>query len=287
MSGRTSGKTKVATTTGPVGQEQTQGDEGKPLASGHDPSAQSSKSPARDYSGVNVITAHSGLTQDNALLRLDTVSNSAATAVESTTEDSVMSQEVGDDNDPVGVEVAATTTGEEGNLVVMAVSGVSKAPDEDEGQNGETACAHSKVAVDSVTEVADAGETLLPQLVTSSTAEKVPPFNLPALQPASPPTIRLTSPPDSSHSSDKSARIFTTPGEVPPISMTKLATDIEDLRSCQRRHEVAISRNTGAGGQRTDYNGREGRGGNATANGRHVTASGRHRSYLGQGGQKF
>jgi hypothetical protein len=116
------------------------------------------------------------------------------------------------------------------------------------------------VTVDSVTEVADAGETLLPQLVTSSTAEKVPPLNLAALQSASPPTIWLTSPPVSSHSSDKSTHegteheddsvsptdastkaqghssageisIFTTPGEVPPISMTKLATDIEDLRT--------------------------------------------------------
>jgi hypothetical protein len=133
-----------------------------PLASGHDPTAQSSKSTARDYSDVNVttlrtaphkhqlsmhgtkqdlitrlgksdddiklaaVTSHSGLTQDNALLRLDTVSNSATTAAESTTEDSVMSQEVGDDNDPVGVEVVITTVGEEGNLVVKTVSGVSK-----------------------------------------------------------------------------------------------------------------------------------------------------------------
>ncbi len=305
MSGRTSGKTKVAQAAGPTGQEQAQGGEGKPLASGHDPPAQSSKSPARDYSGVNVTTlrtalrkrqlsmqgtrqdlivrlgksdednklaaatAHSGLAQDTALLRVDTASNSAATATESTTEDSAMSQEVGDANDPVGVEVASTTAGEEGTLVVMTVSGVSKAPDEDEGKNGEAACTHSEVAVDIVPEVADAGEPLLPQLVTSSTAEKVPPLNLAALQPASPPTIRLTSPPGSSHSSDKSAHegtehgaasvsppdastkaqghssageisIFTTPREVPPISMTKLTTNIEDLRTELRTRDAEM-----------------------------------------------
>ncbi len=289
-----------------MGQEQDQGGEGKPLASRHDPPAQSSKSPVRDYSGVNVTTlrtalrkrqlsmqgtrqdliarlgksdednklaaatAHSGLAPDTALLCVDTVSNSAATAAESTTEDSTMSQEVGDTNDPVGVEVASSTAGEEGNLVVMTVSGVSKAPGEDEGKNGEAACAHSEVAVTSVTEVADAGEPLLPQLITSSTADKVPPLNLATLQTASPPTIRLTSPPGSSHSSDKSTHegtehgtvsvspsdaspkaqghnsageisIFTTPGEVPPISMTKLSTDIEDLRTELRTRDAEMA----------------------------------------------
>ncbi len=158
MSGRTSGKTKVAEAAGPVGQEQAQGGEGQQLASGHDPPAQSSKSSARDYSGVNVTTlrtplrnrklsmqgtreqliaqlrksdedrkltggtAHSGLAQDNAPLHLDTESNSAATAAENTPKDSAVSQEVGG-NDPVGVEVAATTAGKEANLLVrMLVS---------------------------------------------------------------------------------------------------------------------------------------------------------------------
>jgi hypothetical protein len=173
---------------------------------------------------------------------------------------------VGDTNDPVGVEVAVSTAGEEGNLVVMVVSGVSKTPGEDEGKNGEAASAHSGVTVASVTEVEDAGEPLLPQLITSSTVDNVPPLNLAVFQPASPPTIRLTSPPDSSHSSDKSAHegtehgadslsppdaspkeqghnsageisIFTTLGEVPPISMTKLVTDIEDLRTEQRTRD--------------------------------------------------
>jgi hypothetical protein len=197
----------------------------------------------------------------NALLLLDTETSSVATAADGTTVDSAGSQEVGDDYESGGVPLAATTAGEGDSRIVMDGLGVSEAPGEDEGQNGEAACAHSEVAVDSVTEVADAGETLLPQLVTSSTAvltaEKVPPLNLAALQPASPPTIRLPSPPGSSHSSDKSAHegtehgpdsvsppdastkaqghssageisIFTTSGEVPPISMTKLATDIEE-----------------------------------------------------------
>jgi hypothetical protein len=110
MSGRTSGKTKVAEAAGPVGQAKAQGGGGQQLTSGHDPPPQSSKSPARDYSGVNVTTlrtalrnrgltmqgtreqlitrlrksdedsklaggtAHSGLAQDNAPLHLITES---------------------------------------------------------------------------------------------------------------------------------------------------------------------------------------------------------------------
>ncbi len=61
MSGRTSGQTKVSQEPGPVGQEQAQGGEGKPLSSGHDPTAQSSKSPVRDYSDVNVTTLRTDL----------------------------------------------------------------------------------------------------------------------------------------------------------------------------------------------------------------------------------
>ncbi len=180
-----------------------------------------------------------------------------------------MSQEVGDTYESGGVPLAAKTAGEGDRRIVMDGLGVSKAPGEDEGQNGESVCAHSEVVVDSVTEVADVGEALLPQLVTSSTSEKVPPLNLATLQPASPPTIRLTSPPGSSHSSDKSVHegtvhgvdlvsppdastkaqghssageiiIFTTSGEVPPISMTKLATDIEDLRTELRTRDAEM-----------------------------------------------
>jgi hypothetical protein len=54
-------------------------------------------------------------------------SNSATTAGERTPEDSAVSQEVDDANDPVGVEVAATTAGKEDNLIVMDVLGVSRA----------------------------------------------------------------------------------------------------------------------------------------------------------------
>jgi hypothetical protein len=109
-------------------------------------------------------------------------------------------------------------------------------------------CAHSEVTVDGKTEVADAGEILLPQQVTSSAVVQVPPLNLAALQAASPPTIRLATPTGSSHSSDKSVHkgtehgadsvstpntstkvqghssagensIFATPGEVQPNRM--------------------------------------------------------------------
>jgi hypothetical protein len=109
MSGRTSGKTKVAQAAGPAGQVQAQGGGGT-LTSGHDPTTQSSKSAVHDYSGVNVTTlrtalrkrqlstegvkkdlierlqksdkdnnltaatAHSGLAQVNVILRLDAVS---------------------------------------------------------------------------------------------------------------------------------------------------------------------------------------------------------------------
>jgi hypothetical protein len=62
--------------------------------------------------------------------------SAVATAADSTTETSVGSQEVGDANEPVGVEVAATTAGEADNLIVMDVLGVSMAPGEDEGQDG-------------------------------------------------------------------------------------------------------------------------------------------------------
>jgi hypothetical protein len=116
------------------------------------------------------------------------------------------------------------------------------------------------VTVDGETEVADAGELLLPQQVPSSAVVQVPPLNLAALQPASPPTIRLATVTGSSHSSDRSAHegadqgaasvstpnastkvqghigagetsIFATPGEVQPNRMDRLATDSEDLRS--------------------------------------------------------
>jgi hypothetical protein len=60
------------------------------------------------------------------------------------------------------------------------------------------------VTVDGETEVADAGELLLPQQVPSSVVVQVPPLNLAALQSASPPTIRLAPPTGSSHSSDRS-----------------------------------------------------------------------------------
>jgi hypothetical protein len=179
------------------------------------------------------------------------------------------------DFEPLGGSVRTglpgVEAGEEGTLVVMTVSGVPKAPGEDEGKHVEAAYTHSEVAVDSVPEVADTGEPLLPQLVTSSTVEKVPPLNLAALQPASPPTIRLTSPPGSSHSSDKSAHegtdhgtsssvsppdtstkaqghssageisIFTTPGEVPPISMTKVATTVDTRLQSVETQALAVN----------------------------------------------
>jgi hypothetical protein len=203
MSGRTSGKTKVAQAAGPEGQEQAQGGGGT-LASGHDPPEQSSKSPAQDYSSVSVTTlrtalrkrqlstegvkkdliarlqksdddnklaaatAHSGWAQDNAILRLHAASIPADPVTENTTEDSVMSQ------DPTGVQVAATTAGEEDNSPVIDVLGVSGAPDED----GAAAFAHSEVTVDGTTEVADAGETLLPQQLTYSAEAQLPPLDL-------------------------------------------------------------------------------------------------------------
>ncbi len=109
MSGRTSGRNRVANEVGQTGQADTQhGNGGKTFATVHDQPAQSSKSPARDYSGENVTTlmtalrkhglsmqgtkeelitrlrksdedsklaggtAYSGLAQDNVLLHLDT-----------------------------------------------------------------------------------------------------------------------------------------------------------------------------------------------------------------------
>jgi hypothetical protein len=62
-------------------------------------------------------------------------------------------EEVGDTNDPVGVEVAATTAGKEANLLVMDVLGVSRTPGEEEGHNGAAACTHSEVTVDGETPV--------------------------------------------------------------------------------------------------------------------------------------
>jgi uncharacterized Fe-S cluster protein YjdI len=123
-------------------------------------------------------TAHSGLAQDNAILSLDTASIPSASTTESTTEDSAMAQAVGEANDPVGVQFAAPTAGEENKLLEIDVLGVSGAPDEDAGQNGAATCAHSEVTVDGTTEVADAGETLLPQHVAYSAAVQVPPLDM-------------------------------------------------------------------------------------------------------------
>ncbi len=64
--------------------------------------------------------------------------------------------------------------------------GVSMAPDQDEGHNSVTTGAHSEETVDGISEVADAGEILLTQQVTSSAAVQVPPLHLEALQPVSP-----------------------------------------------------------------------------------------------------
>ena len=82
--------------------------------------------------------------------------------------------------------------------------GVSKEPGQDEGHNSAAAGAHSEVSVDGISEGTDVGEILLTQQVTSSAAVQVPPLHLAALQPASPPTIRLAIPTGSSHSSDDS-----------------------------------------------------------------------------------
>jgi hypothetical protein len=134
------------------------------------------------------------------------------------------------------------------------------APDQDEGHNSEAAGSHSEVTVDDISEVADTGEILLPQQVTSLAVVQVPPLHLATLQPASPPTIRLAIPTDSSHSNDNSeiegaqrgpttvstpntstraqenssaveTSIFATPGQVQPNRMGQLTTDFEDLRT--------------------------------------------------------
>jgi hypothetical protein len=260
MSGRTSGRNRVASEVGQAGQADAQyGNGGKTFTTVHDQPAQSSKSPARDYSGVNVTTlrtalrnrglsmqdtkeelierlrksdegsklaggtAHSGLTQDNALSHLDTESNSATTATERTPADSVVSQEVGDVNDPVGVEVAANSwKGRQSNCDGRFGSFQG----EDEGQNGAAACTHSEVTVDGETEVPDAGELLLPQQVTSSAVVQVPPLKLAVLHPASPPTIRLATPTGSSHSSDKSAHEGTDHGAA-SVSTSNVSTNLQ------------------------------------------------------------
>jgi hypothetical protein len=140
----------------------------------------------------------------NVLLRLDTETSSVATTTDDTTVDSAGSQEVDDDYESVGVPVATTTAGEDDNRIVMDCLGVSMAPGQDEGHNSATVGAHSEVSVDGISEVTDVGEILLTQQVTSSAAVQVPPLHLAALQPASPPTIRLAIPTGSSHSSDDS-----------------------------------------------------------------------------------
>ena len=138
--------------------------------------------------------------------------------------------------------------------------GVSMVSDQDEGHSSVAAGAHSEVAVEGISEVADAGEILLPQQVTTSTVVQVPPLHLSALQPASPPTIRIAIPTGSSHSSNDSelegaqggattvstpntsiraqqhssageTSISATPGEVQPNRMGQLTTDSEDLRT--------------------------------------------------------
>jgi hypothetical protein len=99
----------------------------------------------------------------NALLCLDTETSSVATAADGTTMDSVGSQEVGDVYESGGVPVAGTTAAEDDSRIVMDGLGVSMAPGQDEGHNSAAAGAHSEVAVDGISEVADAGEILLPQ----------------------------------------------------------------------------------------------------------------------------
>jgi hypothetical protein len=140
----------------------------------------------------------------NSLLCLDTDTSSVATAADDTTVDSTGSEEVGDAYESVGVPVVETTTGEDDNRIVMDGLGVSMTPDQDEGHNSTTAGAHSEVVVDGIYDVADAGEILLSQEVTSSVVVQVPPLHLTGLHPSSPPTIRLAIPTGSSHSSDDS-----------------------------------------------------------------------------------
>jgi hypothetical protein len=71
----------------------------------------------------------------NVLLRLDTETSSVATAADGTTVNSAGSQEVGDAYESVGVPVAATTSGEDDNGIVMDGLGVSMTPSQDEGHN--------------------------------------------------------------------------------------------------------------------------------------------------------
>jgi hypothetical protein len=114
----------------------------------------------------------------NALLRLDTETSSVVTAADVTTVDSAGSQEVDDTYESGGVPVGTTTAGEDDSRIVMDGLGVSITSDQDEGHNSVAAGAHSEVEVDGISEVADAGEILLPQQVTSSVAVQVPPLHL-------------------------------------------------------------------------------------------------------------
>jgi hypothetical protein len=199
-------------------------------------------------------------TRRHALLRLDTETSSVATTADGTTVDSAGSQEVGDTYESGGVPVAATNAGEDDSRIVMDGLGVSVAPCQDEGHNRVAAGAHSEVAVDGISEVADTGEILLTRQVTSSASVQVPPLHLAVSQAAFPPTIRTAIPTGSSHSSDDSelegaqhgattvstpntstraqeyssageTSIFATPGEVQPNRMGQLTTDFEDLRT--------------------------------------------------------
>jgi hypothetical protein len=88
--------------------------------------------------------------------------------------------------------------------IVMDGLEVSMSPGQDEGHNSVATGAHSEVAIDGISEVADAGEILCPKQVTSSAVVQVPPLHLAALQPASPPTIRIAIPTGSSRSIDDS-----------------------------------------------------------------------------------
>ena len=65
-------------------------------------------------SKLSDVSTHSGESRDNSPTDLDTEVSSTVTDTSCTTEDSVIVPVVGDDNKPVGVEVAATTAGEEG-----------------------------------------------------------------------------------------------------------------------------------------------------------------------------
>ncbi len=94
-----------------------------------------------------------------------------------------------------------TTMGAEGNLVVTDGLGASLDPDDDTGQNGAAGRAHSEVVV-VATEVTTAGQTLLPQLVTSPTSAQIPALTLAEIPPASPSSVRLATPTISSHSAD-------------------------------------------------------------------------------------